>query len=214
MKGRGGIRFILELHFAMLFGEEKHLTRCVDPAAVQLVRLEDLFRTEVAQAAAARVKGVLARQVCHEAPEAFNPGVVLIPVEQSDSPLEHLLRCIERVTPLPLVVKEGVDVDPNPQLVLYGGDVGNLDGVLDLIHLEGVEEVVIILRSLFVFLELGECRGDRISKTSCVVIFDVDNRLLLGEEGGELLVCPPTSGRNSHTLNRKERTSARTNPEL
>ena len=116
-----GIRFILELHFTILVGEEKDLTRCVDPAAVQLVRIEGLFRTEVAQAAAAPVKGVGGREVGHEAPEVFNPGVVFIPVEPVDCPLKDLLRRIERVTPLPLVIQEGVDVDPNPQPVFDGG---------------------------------------------------------------------------------------------
>ena len=53
MKGCGGIRFIFELYFPVRVGEEEHLARGVDPAAVQLVPLEDLFRSEVAQAAAA-----------------------------------------------------------------------------------------------------------------------------------------------------------------
>ena len=120
-----------------------HLTRCVDPAAVQLVRIQDLFRTEVAQTAAAPVKGVVAREVCQEAPEVSYPGVVLIPVEQVDSPLKHLLCCIESVAPLPLIIEEGVYVDPNPQLVFDGGDVGDLDGIVELIKSILAEEVVI-----------------------------------------------------------------------
>ena len=74
----------------------------------------------------------MARDVCHEAPEVFYPRVMLIPVEQVHRPLEHLLCCIERVTPLPLIVEEGEDVDPNPQPVFDGGDVGDLDGVVEL----------------------------------------------------------------------------------
>ena len=70
------------------------------------MRIEDLFRTKVAQAAAAPVKGMVAREVGHEAPEVCNPGVVFIQVEQVDSPLKDLLPRIERVSPLPLVVEE------------------------------------------------------------------------------------------------------------
>ena len=106
MNGWGGIRFVLELHFAILVGEEKHLARCIHPATVEFVRIEDRFRPEVAQAAAAPMKGVVAREICHEAPEAFYPGVMLNPVEQVEPPLEYLLPRIEMVTPLPLVIKE------------------------------------------------------------------------------------------------------------
>ena len=82
------------------------MARRVHPAAVQLVCLEDLFRTEVAQAAAAPVKGVVVREVGYEAPEVFNSGEVLIPVEHVDRPLVDLLHCIDRVTPLPSSSKE------------------------------------------------------------------------------------------------------------
>ena len=49
----------------------------------------------------------------------------------------------EWVAPLPLIIEEGVYVDPNPQLVLDGGDVGDLDGVLDMVKPILPEEVVI-----------------------------------------------------------------------
>ena len=52
-KGMGGIRLVLKLDFPVLIGEEQHLTRRVHPATVEFVRIEDLFRTQVAQAAAA-----------------------------------------------------------------------------------------------------------------------------------------------------------------
>ena len=139
MIGWGGIRFILELHFAILVGEEKHLARCVDTAAVQPVRLEDLFRVEEAKAAAAPVQCLVSREVGNESVEVSYPGVVVIPVEQVDYPLKLLLCCVEWVATLPLVVEERGDVEPNSQLIFDGGDVGDLDGVLDLIQLIGVE---------------------------------------------------------------------------
>ena len=155
---------------------------------------QHILGTKVSQAAAAPVKGVVAREVCHEAPEVFYSRVMLIPVEQVDRPLEHLLRRIERVTPLPLVVKEGVDIDTNPQLVLDGGDDGDLDGVVELVKPILPEEVAVVSRSVRILTIVdwwGACRGHRIPKTSIVGVLDVDYRLLLGEEDGELLVCPP-----------------------
>ena len=62
VKGFGGIRFIFELPFAILIGDEQHLARRVHRKGVQLVRLDHLFRTDVAQSVPASVKGVLARQ--------------------------------------------------------------------------------------------------------------------------------------------------------
>ena len=60
----------------------------------------------------------------------------------------------------------------------------------------------------------GACRGHRIFKTTVVAVLDVDNRLLLGQEGVELLVFPPDQWEEFAPLKRKERTSARTNAEL
>ena len=107
------------------------------------MRLKDLIRTEKAQAAAAPVKGVVAREVGQETPEVSNPGVVLIPIEQVDSPLKHLLCSIEWVAPLPLIIEEGVYVDPNPHIVFDGGDVGDLDGIVELVKSIIPEEMVI-----------------------------------------------------------------------
>ena len=101
-----GIRFIFKLYFTFRVLVEKQLARRFDPATVQLLRLEDLFSTDVAHAAAIPVKGVVIREVGHEAPEVFNPGVVLVTIEQVDRPLIFLLRCIEWIAPLPLFVKE------------------------------------------------------------------------------------------------------------
>ena len=100
------IRFIFKLDFPLLVGEEKPIARCVQTATIQFVRLENLPRTEVAQAAAEAVNGVVIREFGHEAPEVFHPGIVLIPVEQVDCPLIHLLRFIVRETPVPLVAHE------------------------------------------------------------------------------------------------------------
>ena len=60
----------------------------VDPATIKLVRIEDLFRLEVSQAAPAPVAGVVPGKVGHEAPEVFNPGVELVPLEQVERPLK------------------------------------------------------------------------------------------------------------------------------
>ena len=52
--------------------------------------------------------------------------------------------------------------------------------------------MIVILRLIVVFLELGDCRCDHIAKTYCIVIFDFDtNHLLLGTAGGELLLFRP-----------------------
>ena len=133
LMGWGGIRFIFELHFAILVGEEEHLTRGVDHAAVEPVRLQHILGVKESQAAAAPVQCVVSRKIGHEALEVFNPGVMLITVEQVIRHLKQLHRRIEWVESLPLIVKEGVDVDPNPQLVLDGRDVGDLDGVMKLL---------------------------------------------------------------------------------
>ena len=101
-----GILFILKLNFAIRVGEENHLTRRVYPATEELVRFEDHFRIEVSHAAAAPVQSVVPREVSHEATEVFNPGIMLISVEQVERPPKRLLRCIEWVTHLTLVVKE------------------------------------------------------------------------------------------------------------
>ena len=78
----GGILLILKLYFPVLVVQENDLTRRVNPGAVQLVRLEALLDSKVAQAAAAPLKGVLSREVGHEAPEVFNRGEFVIRVEQ------------------------------------------------------------------------------------------------------------------------------------
>ena len=108
------------------------MTRGVDTAAVEFVSLQNILSVEVPQTTATPVQCVLPRQLGHEPPEVFYPGIVLIPVEQVDSPLKHLPR-IERVAALPLIVEEGLDVDTDPQLVFDGGDVGYLDGIVELI---------------------------------------------------------------------------------
>ena len=115
------MRLILELDFPILVGEEQPMARRVHNAAVHLVRLQQILGVKMPQAAAAPVEGVFSRQVGHEASEVFNPGVVLLPVEQVDRPLKCLLRCIERVPPLPLIVEEGVEMNPNAQLDFNGG---------------------------------------------------------------------------------------------
>ena len=109
------------------------MARRVDHATVQLVPLEDIFRVEVFQAAVAPVECGYPGQVGHEAPEVLNPYEVLLAVELVDRPLKRLLS-IERVTPLPFVIEEGVDLDPNHQPLFNGGDVGDLDGILDMIQ--------------------------------------------------------------------------------
>ena len=91
LKGWGGIRFIFKLYFPVRVGKEEHLIPCVDPAAVELVRLQHILGVEVSHAAATPVQCVVPREIGHESPEVFNPGVMLIPVEQVDRPLEHFL---------------------------------------------------------------------------------------------------------------------------
>ena len=128
-------------------------------------------------------------EVGHERSEVLKPGVVLIPVERIDHPLKRI-RCIEWIPPFHVSVNEGVDVDPNPQPVFDGGEVADLDWVLDLMQVIGLEETIILVRSLWVVVDIGACRGDDIPKTSIVGVSNVDYRLILGEEGRQLLVFP------------------------
>ena len=65
MKVRGGIRFILKLYFPVRVGEEDHLTRCLDPATVELMSLQHILGVEVAKTAAAPMQCVVPREVGH-----------------------------------------------------------------------------------------------------------------------------------------------------
>ena len=82
---------------------------------------QHILGLEVSHKAATPVQCVVPREVGHEPSEVFNPGVMLIPGEQVDRPFKHLRCCVEWISRLPLVVEEGEDVDPNPQLSSMAG---------------------------------------------------------------------------------------------
>ena len=91
------------------------------------------------------------------------------------------------MAPLALVVEESVHVNSHSQLILNGGDVGDLNWILDLMHVEGLEEMVVLPRSVCSVSNVGACRGDRIAEAPVVGVFDVDNSLLVQRELRELL---------------------------
>ena len=60
------LRLILENHFSICVGSEKHLTGRGHKPAVEVMRLEDIGVIEVAQAATTLGASVIHREVCHE----------------------------------------------------------------------------------------------------------------------------------------------------
>ena len=89
------------------------------------------------------------------------------------------------------VVEEGGDVYNHLPLVLDGGDVGDLDGVFDLIQVESLEVMVVLVRSVCTVSDVCACRGDRIAEAPVVGVSDIENRLLVEHELWELVVFPP-----------------------
>ena len=104
---------------------------------------EDRFRPEVAEASTTPKPLVACRLLTHERTEIFDPGVVLIPIEEIYPPLEPLQGYIEGLTGAPLTVVDEEHIALNGDRVLDCGDI--LDGkrVVDLVQTALVEEVVV-----------------------------------------------------------------------
>ena len=62
--------------------------------------------------------------------------------------------------------------------------------ILDLIQGEGFAGLIVMRRSLWILSQVGVCLGDPIAKTLVVTVLDIDTRLLLSEEGGDLFLFP------------------------
>ena len=124
------IRNVLESHFLKLLGQHENLTTAIDSLVVALVVLQDLCRVEMPQTRPPPVESVLAGDVSHEGGEGFNPGIVLLPVEQIDLLLKLLLAHVEWLPSATLIVKESEHVDSNLQQLLDVGDVCDLNRII------------------------------------------------------------------------------------
>ena len=91
---------------------------------------------------------------------------------------------------LPFVVEEAEDVDCNRELVPDFRDVFDGDWIMDGVESVFFEEVCVVSRSigvLFVGLMI-ECREEGETEAAIVLVFDVDDSLLGGEELRELAI--------------------------
>ena len=87
---------------------------------------------------------------------------------------------------IPVILPEVEEVDAHLEFVFDGGDLVVGHRISDLIETLFCEEAVVPKWALAVCGARMEGRQDRISKASVVLVLDVDDCMLLLEEGREL----------------------------
>ena len=98
------------------------------------------------------------------------------------------MRDVDRNTCDTLVIPEGEEIDADLHLVLDCWNLFVCDRVLDLLEPFFGEQGLVPLRSLRVFIVRMKRRQQCISKASIISVVDIDDRMLLCEEGWELSI--------------------------
>ena len=136
--------------------------------------------------------------VGHERGEVLVPGVVPIVclvratrlrVEKINGVGVESGEHVELRACLRIIVPKVEEIDAGLDFVLDGRDLIMGEWVLDLIEPLFGEEAVVPEWALAIFGALMKCRQDSIPDAAIVLVLDIDDRMLLGEEDWELPQC-------------------------
>ena len=183
--------FIGKFHLPPLFGSDENLARALHPATPELVSGKGMLELEMTQTSLAPKNIVLLCKISHEAVEGFYPRIMLIPVEQVDALVERLLGDVHWETSPSLVIEEGEDIDVFADLIFDVGDLVDCYWVLDLIEMVAGETGIVLFWAIRMLPTIHLLQGgyNGVAEAAIVFIFNVDNRLLVFQEFGQLLIA-------------------------
>ena len=137
------IPYILKPNLFPRFRNHKDLPSLIQTLAIQLMCIEYCLKSEVAEEASTPKPLVVSRLISHKRTERFDPGELLITIEEIDAPLLLLLGDIEGLTGAPLIVLVGEHLDIDADRVLDCGDALACHRIVDLVQTALAEEVVV-----------------------------------------------------------------------